>query len=163
MASLALGADGEYYNVNADEMASACAVACRADALVFLTDVAGVKGASGSIVRRLATSEIPALVRSSVIGGGMLPKLEACQRALRSGVVRVLLLPAVQADVLPGFPESVVGLGSEVIGDDSPRSENEETQSDLTTGDQFCENQDYRADRDLRDASFDRMLDNWPG
>jgi acetylglutamate kinase len=43
IASLALGADGEYYNVNADEMAAACAAACHANALIFLTDVPGVK------------------------------------------------------------------------------------------------------------------------
>src|SRR6202167_1536022 len=47
LCSLALGFDGEYYNINADEMAAACAVACHADALVFLTDVPGVKGANG--------------------------------------------------------------------------------------------------------------------
>ena len=41
LSSLALGFDGQYYNINADEMASACAVAARADALVFLTDVPG--------------------------------------------------------------------------------------------------------------------------
>ncbi len=43
LASLALGADGEYYNVNADEMAAACAAACHANALIFLTDVPGGK------------------------------------------------------------------------------------------------------------------------
>ena len=47
--SMALGFDGEYYNINADEMAAACAVACHADALVFLTDVPGVKGAAGAV------------------------------------------------------------------------------------------------------------------
>ena len=41
LSSVALGSDGEYYNVNADQMASACAVACHADTLIFLTDVAG--------------------------------------------------------------------------------------------------------------------------
>ena len=46
LCSMALGFDGEYYNINADEMAAACAIACRADALVFLTDVPGVKGAT---------------------------------------------------------------------------------------------------------------------
>ena len=44
LASLALGADGEYYNVNADEMAAACAAACHANALIFLTDVPGSEG-----------------------------------------------------------------------------------------------------------------------
>jgi len=42
ISSVALGSDGQYYNVNADQMASACAVACHANALIFLTDVSGV-------------------------------------------------------------------------------------------------------------------------
>ena len=41
LSSVALGSDGEYYNINADQMASACAVACHANALIFLTDVPG--------------------------------------------------------------------------------------------------------------------------
>src|SRR3974377_1372710 len=43
LCSMALGFDGEYYNINADEMAAACAIACNADALGFLNDVPGVK------------------------------------------------------------------------------------------------------------------------
>ena len=54
LSSMALGFDGEYYNINADEMAAACAIACRADALVFLTDVPGVKGANGEVLRWLS-------------------------------------------------------------------------------------------------------------
>ena len=53
ISSMALGFDGEYYNINADEMAAACAIACHADALVFLTDVPGVKGANGEVLRWL--------------------------------------------------------------------------------------------------------------
>src|SRR5246500_4468255 len=57
MASLALGANGEYYNVNADEMAAACAAACHANALIFLTDVPGVKNAEGTVIPWLSTKE----------------------------------------------------------------------------------------------------------
>src|SRR5262249_30433904 len=53
ISSLALGSDGQYYNINADQMASACAVACYANALIFLTDVAGVKDADGLVIRWL--------------------------------------------------------------------------------------------------------------
>src|SRR6185437_15094893 len=58
LSSLALGFDGQYYNINADEMASACAVAARADALVFLTDVPGVCGADGQVMRWLSVDQI---------------------------------------------------------------------------------------------------------
>ncbi len=54
LSSMALGFDGEYYNINADEMAAACAMACHADALVFLTDVPGVRGANGEVMRWLS-------------------------------------------------------------------------------------------------------------
>src|SRR5580698_8769604 len=55
LSSLALGFDGQYYNINADEMAAACATSCAADALVFLTDVPGVRGADGEVMRWLTT------------------------------------------------------------------------------------------------------------
>ena len=86
ISSIALGFDGEYYNINADEMASACAVCTHADALVFLTDVPGVKGADGNVLRWLTLAEIPALERQNVVSGGMLPKLKACKDALNHGV-----------------------------------------------------------------------------
>jgi len=101
LSSLALGSDGEYYNVNADQMAAACAAACHADTLIFLTDVPGVKNAEGTVIPWLKTKEVAALVAASVIGGGMLPKLEACTQALKKGVGRVRILPAAQADILP--------------------------------------------------------------
>lgn len=115
VSSLALGTDGEYYNINADQMAAACAVGCHADALVFLTDVAGVKGADGAVIRWLDLKTVIQLERAAVIGGGMLPKLEACQHALRSGVSRVRILPAAHSEVLPELCVSRVDLGTEVM------------------------------------------------
>ena len=115
VSSLALGCDGEYYNINADQMAAACAVACRADALVFLTDVAGVKDADGTVIRWLDLRRVVQLTSASVIAGGMLPKLEACQHALRSGVGRVRILPAAHSEVLPELCFSRVDLGTEVL------------------------------------------------
>jgi acetylglutamate kinase len=116
LSSLALGSDGEYYNVNADQMAAACASACHADALIFLTDVQGVKDAEGSVIPWLKTKEMAALVAASVISGGMLPKLEACTQALKKGVGRVRILPAAQADILPQFYFTKLECGTEVIG-----------------------------------------------
>ncbi len=116
LSSLALGSDGEYYNVNADQMASACAVACHADTLIFLTDVPGVKDAAGSVIPWLTTKQVPALIAESVIGGGMLPKLEACTNALKRGVGRVRILPAAQAQLLPQFYFEKLEVGTEVIG-----------------------------------------------
>jgi len=115
ISSIALGFDGEYYNINADEMASAAAVATKADALVFLTDVPGVKGADGNVMRWLSLKEIPALEKSAVVSGGMLPKLSACKHALSHGVTRVRILPAESAAVLPNLLSSRVSDGTEII------------------------------------------------
>lgn len=115
ISSMALGFDGEYYNVNADEMASACAAACKADALVFLTDVPGVRGADGEVMRWLSVDQIAALTKDEVISGGMLPKLSACREALLQGVKRVRILPADAASVLPDLCTSRVAHGTEVL------------------------------------------------
>jgi acetylglutamate kinase len=116
IASLALGSDGEYYNVNADEMAASCAAACRADALIFLTDVPGVKDAGGDVIPWLSTKEANELAASSTISGGMLPKLQACRQALQQGVGRVRILPAAEAAMLPQFYFMKLSCGTEVTG-----------------------------------------------
>jgi acetylglutamate kinase len=113
--SMALGFDGEYYNINADEMAAACAMACKADALVFLTDVPGVKGANGEVLRWLSIDQIAEMAKNAIITGGMLPKLSACREALLNGVKRVRILPAEAANALPGLCSSRVAYGTEVM------------------------------------------------
>jgi acetylglutamate kinase len=113
--SMALGFDGEYYNINADEMAAACAVACHADALVFLTDVPGVKGVTGEVLRWLSIDQIAEMAKTAVISGGMLPKLGACREALLNGVKRVRILPAEAASSLPDLCSSRVAFGTEVM------------------------------------------------
>ena len=115
ISSMALGFDGEYYNINADEMAAACATACRADALVFLTDVPGVRGVNGDVMRWLSIDQIAEMAKSAVISGGMLPKLSACREALLHGVKRVRILPAEAANVLPDLCTSRVAQGTEVM------------------------------------------------
>ena len=115
LSSMALGFDGEYYNVNADEMAAACAIACRADALVFLTDVPGVRGSDGDVLRWLSIDQIAEMAKGAIITGGMLPKLGACREALLNGVKRVRILPAEAAGSLPDLCSSRVAHGTEVM------------------------------------------------
>jgi acetylglutamate kinase len=114
LSSLALGTDGEYYNVNADEMAAACAAACHANALIFLTDVAGVKDQQGTVIPWLSTKQAADLAAGSIVSGGMLPKLQACGQALKQGVGRVRILPASEADVLSQFYLTKLSCGTEV-------------------------------------------------
>ena len=117
ISSIALGFDGEYYNINADEMASACAIATKADALVFLTDVPGVKGADGHVMRWLSLKEIPSLEKAARPSSpaACCPKLNACKAALAGGVKRVRILPAEAAALLPDFSSHRIDDGTEVI------------------------------------------------
>ncbi|HWR13734.1 MAG TPA: acetylglutamate kinase [Terriglobales bacterium] len=114
VSSIALGTDNEYYNVNADQMAAACAVACHAQTLIFLTEVAGVLDSTGLPIRHLDQKGIKSLIQTSVITGGMLPKMEACQSALHGGVGRVRIFPAQNAAELADFYMKKIDLGTEV-------------------------------------------------
>lgn len=115
ISSVALGIDGQYYNVNADQMASACAIACQANSLIFLTDVPGVKDADGLVIRWLDLGLADELAQKSVIQGGMLPKLEACRNALLRGVNRVRILPVEEVEMLPEFYSARIESGTEVL------------------------------------------------
>ena len=114
LSSVALGSDGEYYNVNADQMASACAVACHADTLIFLTDVAGVKNAEGVVMPWLNTTQISAWLRARRLPAACCPSWRRVVRRLKRGVGRVRILPASQADTLPQFYLTKLYGGTEV-------------------------------------------------
>jgi acetylglutamate kinase len=91
VSSLAQSRQGSILNVNADSAAAALAVALRADKLQFITDVAGLLDASGNVVPRLHARAAEEFLGSSVVSGGMRPKLEAALHALRSGVSSIAI------------------------------------------------------------------------
>ena len=76
-------------NVNADNAAAAVAGALGASELVFLSDVPGLMGPSGEVIRRVTAASAAQLVASGSITGGMIPKLDAGFAALADGVRRV--------------------------------------------------------------------------
>ena len=82
LASIGLGYDGHAYNINADTVAAEIAVALKAAKLILLTDVAGVMGADGKVVETLSRDEAGKRIAAGEVTGGMIPKLEACLRAL---------------------------------------------------------------------------------
>jgi acetylglutamate kinase len=78
-------------NVNGDPIAGDIAAALGAPRLVFLTDVPGINDNSGKVIPRLSISRAEAMVASGEISGGMIPKIEACRRALKaSSVTRII-------------------------------------------------------------------------
>lgn len=89
-------------NVNADSAAGALAVALSAQRLVFLTDVDGILNADGRLIKRVPLSTGEDLLHSGIVKGGMLPKLEACILAARSGV-EAGIINGTQAGALPSW------------------------------------------------------------
>lgn len=91
---------GNIYNVNADQMAAACAGGYRAAKLLFLTDVPGVMDASKQILPRLDRAGSQRLIDTGVATGGMQAKLEAAHRALDAGVPEVVIAPGAERGVV---------------------------------------------------------------
>jgi acetylglutamate kinase len=91
VACVAGDAQGAIYNVNADQMAVACASGFGADKLLFLTDVEGVRDGTGQARESLTGAEARAFIRDGVATGGMQAKLEAALAALQQGVGEVLI------------------------------------------------------------------------
>ncbi len=130
ISSVARGADGEIFNVNADTAAAAVAVALAAAKLVLLTDVAGLyadwpatreaadRAATdrpSEVISQLDAAELAAMLPR--LGGGMIPKMEACLTAVRGGVPRAHVLDGrlPHAILLEIFTDS--GIGTMVVPD----------------------------------------------
>lgn len=95
ISSIAVGLDGESYNVNADSVAGHLAAALKADKLIMLTDVEGIfenPKDAGSLISTLETSRALRMIEEGKIAGGMIPKVEACVRALEAGVSRTHII-----------------------------------------------------------------------
>jgi acetylglutamate kinase len=91
---------GQVFNVNADQMAVACAAAFGARQLIFLTDVEGVLDSSGRVRPVLTVAESRRLIADGVATGGMQAKLEAAMAALAGGVEQVRIAPGAAEGVL---------------------------------------------------------------
>lgn len=92
IAPIGIGRNGETFNVNGDTAAGAIAAALKADRLLLLTDVAGVKGADGEVLTALNSEQIRDLTAEGIIAGGMIPKTETALDALDGGVRAVVIL-----------------------------------------------------------------------
>lgn len=92
VAPIGVGADGQTYNINADTMAGALAIATGAERLFLLTDVAGVLDKQKNLISDLTPKDITALQQDGTISGGMIPKLETCVHAVEGGVDAAVIL-----------------------------------------------------------------------
>ena len=92
IAPIGAGANGETFNVNGDTAAGAIAASLKADRLLLLTDVTGVKDASGAVVTELTPDQIRQMTADGTIAGGMIPKTETALAAIDGGVRAVVIL-----------------------------------------------------------------------
>jgi acetylglutamate kinase len=92
VAPIGVSEAGETYNINADTVAGALAVALKAKRMLLLTDVAGVLDEAGELVRQMNLAEARGAIASGVARGGMIPKLETAIAAVEGGVEAVVIL-----------------------------------------------------------------------
>ncbi len=92
IAPIGVSEEGQTYNINADTVAGALAGALKAKRMLLLTDVTGVLGADGELIREMSVAQARDAIATGVASGGMIPKLETAIAAVESGVEAVVIL-----------------------------------------------------------------------
>jgi acetylglutamate kinase len=115
IAPIAADRAGHTYNINADLVAGAIAAAIKAEKLLMLTDVKGIRDAKGRHVSTLSRKDIQRMVKKHVISEGMLPKIHACLTALDGGVRKAHVIDGRTAHsiLLEIFTDK--GIGTEIL------------------------------------------------
>lgn len=114
IAPVGVGENGESYNINADLVAGRVAGALKAEKLMLLTDVSGVKGKDGKLISSISLSEVSGLIDDATISGGMIPKVECCVDALNEGAKKAHIVDGRvrHAVLLEIFTD--IGVGTEI-------------------------------------------------
>ncbi len=114
IAPVGVGPDGTAHNINADLVAGAVAGSLKAEKLILLTDVEGVRDSDERLIRSMSIKDIDALIDANVAKGGMIPKLKACKKAIKGGVKKAHIIDGriEHAILLELFTDS--GIGTEV-------------------------------------------------
>ena len=115
IAPVGVGAGGESYNINADVVAGRVAAALKAEKLILLTDVQGVKDKQGNLLTGISVGEMRRLISDESIVGGMIPKVECCADALAGGVKKAHIIDGrvEHAVLLEIFTDK--GVGTEIV------------------------------------------------
>lgn len=120
IATLGTDREGNVYNINGDTAASYIAGALNADMLIMMTDIAGImmdpKDPS-TFIPRVTVSEAAKLKQDGIISGGMLPKIDACVKALKLGVAAVTIMDGCAPHALVTELLTQVGAGTMIVPD----------------------------------------------
>ena len=100
VAPIGVSEDGETLNINADTVAGALAGALKAKRLLLLTDIQGVMGTGGELIRQMTCQEAGKAVATGVVTGGMIPKLETAVAAVEAGVESAVILDGRRAHAM---------------------------------------------------------------
>lgn len=115
IAPIGVGISGEAFNINADYVASALASALKAEKLMLLTDVEGIKDKSGNTISTVHKKEVKKLIDNSTVSGGMLPKVQACIKAIESGVGKTHIIDGRIPHCLLLEIFTKEGIGTEIV------------------------------------------------
>lgn len=110
------GSLGEAFNINADYVASAVASAVKAEKLILLTDVPGINDKKGKIISTLHKKDVKKLIDSGAVSGGMVPKAQACVRALEAGAKKTHIVDGRIPHCLLLEIFTKEGIGTEIVG-----------------------------------------------
>ena len=115
IAPIGAGHKNETLNINADYVAGAVAAALKAEKLILLTDTPGILDKNKKLISTLNKTKIKSLVSKNIISGGMLPKVQACQKAITGGVKKTHIIDGriPHALLLEIFTEK--GIGTEIV------------------------------------------------
>lgn len=110
-----VGPKGETFNINADYVASSVAAALKAEKLILLTDVPGIKDRNGKVLPTIQKKQIKKLIEEGTISGGMLPKVQACVKALEGGVQKTHIIDGRVSHCLLLEIFTKEGIGTEIV------------------------------------------------
>jgi len=116
IAPIGKGENGETLNINADFVAAQIASALEAEKLILMTDTEGVKNKAGKLQSGLSRKNTSDMIRSKVIRGGMLPKVNCCLDALKSGVHKTHIIDGRVRHALLLEMFTAEGIGTQIVG-----------------------------------------------
>jgi len=120
VATIGVDESGQAYNINADTVASSIAVAMGAEKLIYLTDIEGLRsdiGDPSSLISAVTAGDLEAMIAEGTVSDGMIPKVQGCIDAVRSGVGRAHVLDGRQPHVLLLELFTDAGIGTMIEGD----------------------------------------------
>lgn len=126
VASVGMGDEGESYNINADTVAGALAAALKAEKVIFLTDVSGLRADlddESSLISACTTADVVELVEAGKVSKGMIPKVEAVLAALEAGVGAAHIIDGrIAHSILLEILTDDAGLGTKIVAASNARN-----------------------------------------